>query len=190
MSEPKVAAEGQEHPQSGSTSATGGGSSGGHPADVVMQSDAVMQAVSEAELAEYKDRVIRLQADLENARKRFQRELTDELRYAQLPLLRDLMQVADNLGRALGAAESAGESRGLVDGVKLVAKDLDQVLVRYHCQRIEGVGEGFNPDIQQAVGQQASADHPPQTVLQVVQPGYRLHERVVRPALVIVSSAG
>lgn len=139
-------------------------------------------------LREERERVLRLQAEMENARKRYQRELQDELRYANLHLVRDLLTVGDNLTRALEAAEKAADASPLANGVKMVAKDFEQVLQRYHCVKIDAVGQPFDTAFHQAVGQQPSTEHPPHTVLQVVQAGYRLHDRVVRPALVIVSA--
>lgn len=140
------------------------------------------------ELDAAKDRALRLQAELENYRKRVRREMDDERRYAQLPLLKELLPVIDNIGRALQSAEKSPDSSGLLEGVKLVAQQLDSVLSRHHCQRIEALHQPFDPHLHEAILQQPSADHPAGTVLNVTQEGYQLHDRVVRPAQVIVST--
>lgn len=141
------------------------------------------------ELDAAKDRALRLQAELENYRKRVRREMDDERRYAQLPLLKELLPVIDNIGRALQAAEKKTDNSGLLEGVKLVAQQLDGVLARHHCKRIEALNQPFDPHLHEAILQQPSADHPAGTVLNVTQEGYQLHDRVVRPAQVIVSAA-
>jgi molecular chaperone GrpE len=157
--------------------------------------DAVIEsAESEIEklrtdLEEAGDRLLRAQAELDNYRKRARRELEDSLRYATMPLLRDLLPLIDNLGRALAAAEKSSEKSGLIDGVKLVAQAFESVLARHDCKRIDALGKPFDPAFHEAILQQPSPDHPPQTVLLVAQDGYTLHDRVVRPAQVIVSTA-
>ena len=141
------------------------------------------------ELEAAKDRALRAQAELENYRKRARREMEEERRYAQLPLLKDLLPVIDNIGRALQAAEKSPDGAGLLDGVKLVAQQLDGVLTRHHCTRIDARHQPFDPHLHEAILQQPSGDYPPGTVLNVTQEGYQLHDRVVRPAQVIVSAA-
>jgi len=140
-----------------------------------------------ADLHEASDRLLRAQAELENYRKRARRELDDERRYANLPLLRDLLPVLDNVKRAIAAAEKTPQANSLLEGVKMVAQSFDAVLTRYHCQRIEALGKPFDPAYHEAISQQPSAEHPPHTVMLVVQDGFVLYDRVVRPAQVIVS---
>ncbi|HUY36125.1 MAG TPA: nucleotide exchange factor GrpE [Pirellulales bacterium] len=140
------------------------------------------------DLDEARERLLRTQADLENLRKRGRRELDDERRYANLSLLTELLPVMDNVGRAIQAAEKSAEAGALLEGVKLVAQQLESVLTRYHCRRIAALQAPFDPHLHQAIMQQPSADHPPGTVLVVAQDGYQLHDRVLRPAQVIVSS--
>ncbi len=141
------------------------------------------------ELEAAKERALRVQAELENYRKRMRREMDDERRYAQLPLLKELLPVIDNIGRAVQAAEKSSDGAGLLDGVKLVAQQLEGVLSRHHCTRIAALHQPFDPHLHEAILQQPNGEHPPGTVLQVTQEGYQLHERVVRPAQVIVSAA-
>lgn len=141
-----------------------------------------------AELEEMKDRALRAAAELDNYRKRAQRDLQDALRYANMPLLRDLLPVLDNVHRALDAAEKIPNTGPLLEGIKLVAQQLESVLARHDCQPIDALHSPFDPNLHEAVMQQPSAAHPPNTVLAVVQRGYRLHDRVVRPSQVIVSA--
>ncbi len=140
------------------------------------------------DLEETRGRLLRAQADLENLRKRSRREMDDERRYANLTLLTDLLPVMDNVGRAIQAAEKSAEAGALLEGVKLVAQQLESVLARYYCTRIAALEAPFDPHLHQAIMQRPSADHPPGTVLLVAQDGYQLHDRVLRPAQVIVSS--
>lgn len=142
-----------------------------------------------AELTDARDKLLRTQAELENVRKRTKRELDDERRFAALPLVAELLPVLDNLRRALEAAERSGEQSGLVDGVKMVAGQLDAALARVGCRPIEALHQPFDPHLHAALTQQPTAEHPPGTVVLVVQSGYLLHDRVVRPAQVIVASA-
>ena len=141
----------------------------------------------ERDLAEASDRALRIQAELENYRKRMQRELADERKYAIVPLARDLLAVMDNLERAIAAAEKAGEGQELLDGVRMVATQLDGVLAQHQCQRIDAAGQPFDPNLHQALAQEPS-DQPAGTVTRAVQPGYKLFDRVIRPAQVFVSS--
>jgi molecular chaperone GrpE len=140
------------------------------------------------ELAQAKDRILRLQAELDNFRKRSSRELHEQLRYANQGLLRDLLPVLDNACRAIEATEKSTDGAALLDGFKLLRQQLEGVLTRHHCQKIEALNQSFDPHSHEAIYQQASADHPPQTVISVTQDGYRLHDRVVRPSQVIVST--
>jgi molecular chaperone GrpE len=141
-----------------------------------------------SELAEAKDRALRAVAELENFRKRSRREAEDERRFADLPLLRELLPVVDNIGRAIEAAQKNADTGGLLEGFKMVSQQLEAVLLRHNCKRIEAQGKPFDPHLHQAIMQQPSADLPANTVLQVVQDGFQLHERVIRPAQVIVST--
>lgn len=141
-----------------------------------------------AELVAANDRLLRLQAEMQNLRNRTSREIADERRYAAMPVLRDLLPVIDNIDRALEAAEKAGEAENLLAGFRLVRQQLVTILAQHHCELIEAAGEPFDPNFHEAILQQPAADVPPGTVTMVTQTGYKLHDRVVRPAQVIVSS--
>jgi molecular chaperone GrpE len=102
--------------------------------------------------------------------------------------LRDLLPIWDNMGRAVEAAEKAGEADALLEGFKMVYTQLTGVFEQYHCVKIDPAGEPFDPNLHEAISQMPSADHPSGTVLHVVQVGFQLHERVVRPCQVVVSA--
>ena len=141
-----------------------------------------------SELAAANDRALRLQAEMQNLRNRTSREIADERRYAALPVLRDVLPVLDNIQRAIEAAEKAGEADNLLAGFRLVRQQLETILTRHHAEPIAAEGEPFDPHFHEAILQQPSPDVPADHVMMVTQPGYKLHERVVRPAQVIVSS--
>ena len=153
----------------------------------------------ESQLREAGDKALRAGAELENYRKRAQRELADERRYAIVPLVRDLLAVVDNLERAIGAAEQAGTGSQssaagsaadgpLLAGVKMVASQLEGVLKQHGCVRIETVGAPFDPNFHQALAQELSDTYPAGTVTREAQVGFKLHDRVIRPAQVFVST--
>jgi molecular chaperone GrpE len=132
------------------------------------------------------DRFLRERADLENFKKRMQREKADALRFASEPLIRELLPVVDNLERA--AEQATGNGQSILEGVKLVLKSFVDVLDRYGVTRIDAVGEPFDPSRHQAMAQVESAEHEPSRVVEQHHRGYLLHDRLLRPALVTVSS--
>ena len=155
--------------------------------------DAAMDELSEterlqAELAESKNRLLRAQADMDNFRKRMQRELESERRYAGIGLLRDLLPVLDNIERAIEAAKASGEGSSLLEGFQLVAQQLQTVLAQHNCTPIEASRQTFDPNLHEAISQLPSPDHAAGEVMEVTSTGYQLHDRVVRPAQVVVSS--
>ncbi len=129
-----------------------------------------------------------VRAEFENYQKRQQRDLQQERRYSQLPLASDLLPVLDNLDRALEAAAQAGDNSVLTQGVRLVMGQFVELLKRHGINRMECVGKDFDPTYHEAVTQLASPDYPSQTVLQAFEQGWLLHDRVLRPAKVIISS--
>jgi molecular chaperone GrpE len=154
--------------------------------------EATLQArLTEAEQArdQYLDLAQRTRADFENYQKRMQRDQATERRYAHAPLAADLLAPIDNLDRATAAAQQVGEKGPLVQGVALVQNQLIDILRRHGITRIDALGKPFDANLHEAVMQQPSKEHPPFTVLQVLEQGYMIHERVLRPARVIVSTA-
>jgi molecular chaperone GrpE len=129
----------------------------------------------------------RTRADFENYQKRNQRERDQERRYYISNFAADLLSVIDNLERATAAAQQAGEQGPLVQGVALVQNQFLDILKRHGVTRIDAQGKPFDPNLHQAVMQQKVADQPPNTVVQVLEQGYVIHDRVLRPAKVAVS---
>jgi len=132
-------------------------------------------------------RVLLAQAEAENFRKRMRRDFEDQLRFAAMPLVADLLPVRDNLIRALEAAENASDPSGLVEGVSMVIKQLDDTLAKYNVREIQAEGEMFDPNFHEAISQMPSEDHQPGLVLHVAQTGFQMHDRVIRPSQVVVS---
>ena len=135
------------------------------------------------------DKLSRAQAELENYRRRVQKELEEDRRYRALSVIRDLLPALDNLQRAIQAAENSNNVEELVQGVKMVAAQFDGILANHSAVPIEAVDQPFDPSRHEAIQQLASPEHAPMTVLQELERGYMLHERVVRPSKVIVSCA-
>jgi molecular chaperone GrpE len=148
-------------------------------------------AALEAELAEQKDRLLRALAETENVRRRAQREREDVSKYAVTSFAKDLLSAADNLRRAL---ESLPESevkdertRSLLAGVAATERELLGVFERHGIRRIEPKGEPFDHNFHQAIFEAEREDQPSGTVVEVLQPGYVLHDRLLRPAMVGVA---
>jgi molecular chaperone GrpE len=140
-----------------------------------------------AELEQSKDRALRLQAELDNYRKRASRELEDRLRYADMGILRDLLPVLDNIQRAIESAEKSPDPAGLLEGFKMVGGQLASVLECHQCKKIEALHMPFDPNLHHAISQTPSEEYPANTIVLIAQEGYQLHDRVVRPSQVIVS---
>jgi molecular chaperone GrpE len=144
---------------------------------------------AERDRDELRDLARQTRADFENYQKRMQRDLAQERRYAQAPLAADLLPALDNLDRANAAAKQAGETGPLVQGVAMVQSQVQDILRRHGITRMEAQGQPFDPNLHQAVMQQPSDSVPPGMVLQVLEQGYTINERVLRPARVVVSAA-
>ncbi|MFL5342333.1 MAG: nucleotide exchange factor GrpE, partial [Gemmataceae bacterium] len=127
-------------------------------------------------------------ADYENAHQRNAREREQERQFRASGLAADLLPAIDNMERAMAAAKDAHESGPLVQGIALVHGQLLDALKRHGITRIEAAGQPFDPHQHQAVMQQPAADQPPNTVIQVLEQGYMIHDRVLRAAKVIVST--
>jgi molecular chaperone GrpE len=142
----------------------------------------------EGELRRTQNEVLKGQAEFENFRKRMRREMEEESRYAALPLIAELLPVIDNLERATQAAEQTGNAGPLLDGVHMVIGQFDAALAKSGCQKIEALGQEFDPHVHMALRQEPNAEHPAGHVCRVLQSGYKLHDRVIRPAQVFVST--
>lgn len=146
----------------------------------------------EAEVAQYKDQALRALAEAENTRRRAQREIEDNSKYAVANIARDVLGVADNLRRALDAIPP--EARVADDklekfaaGVELTERELLSAFERHGIKRVDPLGQPFDHNLHQAVMQVDTSDQPANTVVQVLQPGYTIHGRLLRPAMVAVS---
>jgi molecular chaperone GrpE len=148
-------------------------------------------AVLEAELAEHKDRLLRALAEAENTRRRAQRERDDATKYAISGFAKELLSAADNLRRALDSlpeAEVGDErTRSLLAGVAATERELMSVFERHGIRRIDPMGEHFDHNLHQAIFEVEHGDRPPGTIVEVLQPGYLLHDRLLRPAMVGVA---
>lgn len=140
------------------------------------------------ELLDANNRALRAQADLDNYRKRVQREQQQESRYVLMPLLRDLIPLLDNIQRAIEAAEKNKGTESLLEGFKLVAQQFQSILTQHDCHSIAALGETFDPNLHEAVSQTASDEYAAGKIVMEIAVGYQLHERVVRPSQVIVST--
>ncbi|QDU60678.1 heat shock protein GrpE [Planctomycetes bacterium Pan216] len=129
----------------------------------------------------------RARAEFENYQRRMNREMQQQKQFAAQPLASDLLSAIDNLDRAISSAEDQKETAGILEGIKLVRKQLLDTLAKHSIEQMIPDGEPFDPHHHEAVMQQPSGDCPPMTVLQTVETGYMLHDRVIRPAKVIVS---
>lgn len=162
--------------------AAAGGAAGAAPEPTAEELGGRVAAL-EAELRERREDLLRERAEVENFKRRMQRDKAEALRYALEPLVRDLLPVVDNLERALEHAEAAA----VVDGVRLVHKGLLEALGRNGVERLDAVGQPFDPAVHEAIAQADAADCAPGAVVAQFQAGYRLHDRLVRPAMVSVN---
>ncbi len=137
-------------------------------------------------LQDAEEKALRYQAELDNFRRRTRRELDEQLKYACLPLISELLEVQDNLQRALDAVSESVPS-SLAQGVQMVASQLSSLLESKGCQRIDTVGCQFDPNAHQAAQMQFSNEIAANHVISELRAGYRLHDRVIRPAQVVIS---
>jgi molecular chaperone GrpE len=150
---------------------------------------------AQAEAAQLKDKLMRMAADFDNYRKRSRREVSEAEKKGRDGLLTDLLPVFDNLERATSHAGAAGEAadpatiRGLVDGIALVARQFKDALGRLGIERVESIGQPFDPSVHEAIQHLETTEFPPGCVAAEVQPGYRFGDRLIRPAMVVVAKA-
>lgn len=147
----------------------------------------------DAEIASLKDQALRALAEVENNRRRFEREQADTAKYAITNFARDLVQVLENLQRACDAVPQDARSEhamlaSIATGVEMTLKDLLNSFEKHGIIRLDPMGEKFDHNLHQAVSQQPSAEAPAGTVIQVLQAGYKIHDRLLRPAMVVVAS--
>jgi molecular chaperone GrpE len=143
----------------------------------------------ERQLAEQKDRMLRAVAEADNVRRRTQRDAEDRVRYANETLLRELIPILDNFDRALASARGAAGGESVLAGVELIQRELLRVLERAGVTRYSAVGQPFDPTRHEAIARVVSVDAQPDTVVSETAPGYLLHGRVLRAAMVAVAAA-
>ena len=161
-----------------------GNASGGPPAP---PQDPLQEARAEAQ--KNRDQLLRVAADFDNFKKRSRRELGDAVKVAREDLLRDLLPVFDNLERASAHAGGATDTKALADGISMVQRQFLDVLGKLGIERIESVGQPFDPAVHEAVQHLETDEYPPGAVANELQAGYRMGDRVLRPAMVVVAKA-
>ena len=153
------------------------------------------EQVSETEqlqqqVADANDNVLRIQAEMQNMRRRAERDVENAHKFALDKFSADLLPVVDNLERALSAIDAEDESqKAIAEGIELTLKSFLDVLVRFKIEAVDPAGEPFDANLHQAVSMVPNPDMEPNTVMDVFQKGYTLNGRLIRPAMVVVSSA-
>lgn len=159
------------------------------PADVLVGLQAQL-AAAEAAAAAARDAQLRAMAELDNVRKRAEREIDNGRKYGAERLLGELLAIADSLDLGLQAAGAPDASASsIAQGMQLTQKQLADLLGRHGVAVVDPLGQPFNPDLHEAVSAVPAPDATPNSVLTVMQKGYRLHERLLRPAMVVVAKA-
>jgi molecular chaperone GrpE len=168
--------------QEPSETSEGSESRSSEPRGEAREQSSELLAEKEDEIKKLQDRVLRLAAETENTRKRLEREKSEGISYANESLIRGLLPVE----RAMQHSDQLSDFEGLLEGVRMTLKGFLDVLGRFGCVSFDALGEAFDPRYHEAMLQQ-EAEGPENTVLQEFQKGYKLHDRLLRPALVIVS---
>jgi molecular chaperone GrpE len=142
---------------------------------------------AKSQIEDYYSRLQRLQADFENYKRRTKAENEEILKYASFDLIRELLDVSDNLWRAIESTEAADEKHGLVEGIVMIRKQFCAILNRNGVTAIESVGEQFDPYIHEAIMSITSDDYPNNEIIEEFKRGYKLYGKVIRPSVVKVS---
>ncbi|BBO85498.1 hypothetical protein DSCO28_60640 [Desulfosarcina ovata subsp. sediminis] len=148
-------------------------------------------AAAQADANDHRDRMLRMAAELENYKKRAAREQDDLRKFATEKLISQLLTVVDNLERAVTSATDDSQpqnGQSVVDGVVLTLAEVKKILEQNHVTPINSLGQPFDPAFHQAMCQEPCSDQPPNTVVQEYQKGYLIHDRLLRPAMVVVST--
>ena len=153
----------------------------------VTENDELAKALEE--VAQYKEAALRAHADAQNVRRRAEQDVEKAHKFGLEKFAKSIVNVADNLERALASAPDTGESDPVREGVELTLKDLLETLARFEVKVVDPHGEPFNPELHQAITMVPNPELEPNTVMDVVQKGYTINGRLLRPAMVVVSSA-
>jgi len=173
----------------------GNGAPGQDPPQAATAAEADPLTAARREAAEYKDKLLRTLAEMENLRRRTEREVADARLYGIAGFAREVLAVADNMHRALGAVgpelreQGDAQVKSLIEGVELTERELLKALEKSGVKKFSPQGEKFDPNVHQAMFEMESAEVPPGHVAQVIQAGYMIGDRVLRPALVAVAKA-
>ncbi|WP_018860641.1 nucleotide exchange factor GrpE [Thioalkalivibrio sp. ALJ3] len=143
----------------------------------------------EALAEERRDQALRAQAELENQRRRFERELENAHKYAMEKFASEMLEVSDSLEMGLQAARESKDVERIIEGAELTLKNLNKVFEKFGIKAEDPTGERFDPERHQAMSMQEDPESPPNTVVATMQKGYLLQDRVLRPAMVVVSKA-
>lgn len=198
---PQPGAEPSNMPNAGASPTVASPTTDTPPIDIaaVLQARVVVLEAREKELegqqVDLTDRLLRAHAEMDNVRKRTERDKADSVKYANTKFALDIVGVSDNFQRAVaaippGAAETDGTLKSLAEGILMTERAFHQVLERHGVKRIDPMGEPFNPNLHQAVMEQQNTDVAAGSVLQVFQSGYMIEDRVLRPAMVVVARGG
>ena len=145
--------------------------------------------LAQDEVKVLQDQYLRTLADMDNLRKRTQRDKEELAKFANENLLRDILPVVDNLERALEHAKQEHSSEGLLEGVQMTLTQFCQVLKKFGVVPVEAIGQSFDPSLHQAIGQLETTEYPSNSVAQEMQKGYVLNERLLRPSMVMIAKA-
>ena len=144
-------------------------------------------AKMQQELEEANDTMLRLAAELDNYKKRVAKERESLIKYAAQDIIQQLLPILDNFGRAIESADKSKDCDSLLEGVRMISKQMYDVLERKGVSKIDAVGKTFDPTIHEAVMHMPSEEHPENIVIEELQKGYMLHDRLIRPSAVAVS---
>ncbi|MDB4731264.1 nucleotide exchange factor GrpE [bacterium] len=156
------------------------------PEEVVEETDPLI--LMQEERDQFRDQFLRTAAEMENYRKRVNRERDEDRKYSKFSFISELLPAMDNLQRAIDSAANDEAAAGLLQGVQMVLKQFEEILSRNGAEPIEAMGQPFDPNFHEAIQQRPTADVEPMTVVEVLERGIKLHDRVIRPSKVIVST--
>jgi molecular chaperone GrpE len=165
------------------------GDAGKTPPEATTEGPAQQVEELRRQLDDKQDRLLRALAEVDNVKRRTQRERDEYVRYANESLIRDLLPVLDNFDRALEAARATREAAKVVEGITLIQRELLRLLERVGVTRYSALGEHFDPNRHEATGRMVSVEQPPDTIVAELAPGYLLNGRMLRPAQVVVAAA-
>ncbi len=157
-------------------------------ADVGSEESVDPIAALEQERDQFRDQFLRTAAEMDNFRKRVNREREDDRKYSNFGLISDLLPAIDNLQRAIDVVSSDESAASVLQGVEMVLKQFEEILIRNGAEFIDAQGQPFDPNLHEALQQRPTEDVPPMTVVEVLERGVKIHDRVIRPSKVIVST--